>query len=188
MLTESAPPAANATILDELSRHMRLATGFAADQAAEIGDAFVAAVSHLEATLGLCLAPRSFIWRGRIGADGRMRAPIAPVRAIQSVDRIRSNGTVEALAVSGFTLDRRNARTVFCSSKAYSDEIEIAFDAGFGEAWTDTPSDLRRAVFMLAAHFFDQRDATGGKLVETPFAVTRLIGPWRSMRLTLGAA
>ena len=91
MLTESAPPVADAAILDELAGHMRLSAGFAADQSAEVGDAFIAAVSHLEATLGLCLVPRRFVWRGRLGADGQARAPMLPVRALVGVDRILSD-------------------------------------------------------------------------------------------------
>lgn len=188
MLTESAPPVADAAILDELAGHMRLSAGFAADQSAEVGDAFIAAVSHLEATLGLCLVPRRFVWRGRLGADGQARAPMSPVKALVGVDRILSDGAASPLDVTRFSLDRRATRTMICGSGLHSSELEFEFDAGFGEDWSATPGALRRAALMLAAHFFDQRHAAGDRSREAPFAVASLIAPWRSMRLTIGAA
>ena len=38
-----------------------------------------------------------------------------------------------------------------------SGRAEIRFNAGFGEAWDDVPADLRQAVFLLAAHFYENR-------------------------------
>lgn len=65
-------------------------------------------------------------------------------------------------------------------------EAEIRFTAGFGASWGDVPSDLRQAVMMLAAHFYENRNAqpdTGG----LPFGVLVLLEAYRVTRIGGGA-
>ena len=59
---------------------------------------------------------------------------------------------------------------------------EIRFTAGFGEAWEDVPADLRQAVFLLAAHFYENR-AEGAVAGTMPFGVLVLIEAYRVTRL-----
>ena len=46
-------------------------------------------------------------------------------------------------------------------------QAEIRFTAGFGEAWDEVPADLRQAVFLLAAHFYENR-AEGASAARCP--------------------
>lgn len=65
-------------------------------------------------------------------------------------------------------------------------EAEIRFTAGFGASWGDVPSDLRQAVMMLAAHFYENRNAqpdTGG----LPFGVLVLLEAYRVTQIGGGA-
>ena len=60
---------------------------------------------------------------------------------------------------------------------------EIRFTAGFGEAWEDVPADLRQAVFLLAAHFYDNRSDGATSAGTMPFGVLVLIEAYRATRI-----
>ncbi|MEO0359567.1 MAG: hypothetical protein AAF322_00555 [Pseudomonadota bacterium] len=184
MLTETAPPTFTPSQSDELARHMRLPSGFGTDHGAEIEDAWRAAVAHLEAKIGVCLAPRSFVWRGRLDPYGSTEAGIAPVRAIVSAATLDDEGASTPVDAALLSFDRGAFRTRFCAPTLAGDEVEIVFEAGFGDDWSASPASLRRAVFLVAAHFFDMRHAAGDRTVETPFGVEALIRPWTPLRLT----
>lgn len=186
MLTETAAPPIGQSLIDELADHLKLSTGFGSDAEAELEGSLRAAVAHLEARLGLALIQRNFIWRGGVGADGSATAPIGPVSVITSIDRVLADGTTEAIDVNSWSLDQRPLRTRFCADKYYRDQLDIAFTAGFGVDWTDTPADLRRAALMLAAHFFENRHATASGIEILPLGVKDLIAPWRRVRIGFG--
>ena len=186
MLTETAAPSIGQSQIDELADHLKLSTGFGSDAEDELEGSLRGAVAHLEARLGLALFQRNFIWRGGVGPDGTATAPIAPVSAITSIDRILTDGSSEAIDVALWSLDQRPLRTRFCADKYYRDQLDIAFTAGFGPAWTDTPADLRRAALMLAAHFFENRHATASGIEILPLGVKELIAPWRRVRVGFG--
>lgn len=67
------------------------------------------------------------------------------------------------------------------SSELYPvDPIRVDFVAGFGAA-ADVPADIRQAIQMLAAHWYEQREAVivGTTVRKVPYAVDALIGPWK---------
>lgn len=188
MLTETAAPLIGQSLIDELADHLKLSTGFGSDAEDELEGSLRAAIAHLEARLGLALVQRNFIWRGGVGPDGSATAPIAPVSVITSIDRILADGSNAAINVATWSLDQRPLRTRFCADKYYRDQLDIVFTAGFGADWTDTPADLRRAVLMLAAHFFENRHATASGIEILPLGVKELIAPWRRARVGFGGA
>lgn len=63
--------------------------------------------------------------------------------------------------------------------------VEIDFTAGFGEAGTDVPDLLRRAILLLAAHWYEFRTGFGpeDQPVSYPPAYERLIAGYRERRL-----
>lgn len=186
MLTETAAPAFTAAIQEETARHLRLSDEFVADQGAEVETAWRAALGHIERRLGLCLSPRAFVYRASIQERCIVHPPTAPIRALTSAGVVLSDGTVDAFDVAELTVEvgplRAGVRLPFLV-----DVIEIAFEAGFGDSWDDTPAELRQAVQMLAAHMFDQRHALGGETQVSPHGVEALIRPWAPVRLTARA-
>ncbi|MEM7270526.1 MAG: head-tail connector protein [Pseudomonadota bacterium] len=186
MLTETAAPAIGQPVIDELATHLKLASGFGSEAEAELEGSLRAAIAHLEARLGLALVQRDFIWRGGLGADATVTAPIAPVSVISNVQRVLADGTTEALDFSGWTLNQGPLRTRFCADVYLRDQIDITFTAGFGANWTDTPADLRQAVLLMAAHFYENRYATAIDADIMPLGVKALISPWRPVRIGLG--
>lgn len=187
MLIETSPPTVTPEMDAEIAAHLRLSTGFGLDRTAEAREAFRAAVAHIEAALGLCLAPRGFVFRRRLSAStASIEAPISPIRSLTSVMRVPAEGGApEALDLSLFTLEAGTGRTRIRSRIQFFDILEIAFEAGFGAEWADTPADLRRAVLTLTADLFDGR--AGDEPVRAPASIGALIAPWRPLRLSAGA-
>ncbi len=60
---------------------------------------------------------------------------------------------------------------------------EIRFTAGFGAGWEDVPADLRQAVFLLAAHFYENRAEGAEGAGSMPFGVLVLIEAYRATRI-----
>ena len=63
--------------------------------------------------------------------------------------------------------------------------LEIDFRAGFGEAGTDVPDILRRAMLVLVAHWYEFRAGFGpaDQPVSYPPQYERMISPYRDRRL-----
>ena len=61
---------------------------------------------------------------------------------------------------------------------------EVAFEAGFGPVWPDIPADLRQAVLLLAAQYYERRDAGGD--MDMTFGVRALLERWRDVRMGVG--
>ena len=83
-------------------------------------------------------------------------------------------------------MEHDGSRAVVFGRSDSDGAFRIAFDAGFGEGWDATPSDLRRAVLMLTAHYFDNRQEFAPKAAATPFGVAALVQPWRPLRIGAG--
>ncbi len=66
--------------------------------------------------------------------------------------------------------------------------VEILFEAGFGAAWADVPADLRQAVLLLAAQYYEMRQEAGPGQGAMPFGVMALIERWRTVRVLGGGA
>ena len=119
---------------------------------------------------------------------------ILPYGNVQSVDLVRwldedgvdhelSNGTDYIDAIVGpepglLPVDSWPSDNLFDV-----DSIRIEFVAGFGDA-ADVPADIRHAIQLLAAHWYETREAVivGTTVRKVPFAVDALIGPWKLRR------
>ncbi|SNT38036.1 phage conserved hypothetical protein, phiE125 gp8 family [Antarctobacter heliothermus] len=65
--------------------------------------------------------------------------------------------------------------------------VEIRFDAGYGATFDAVPEDLKQAVLMLAAHYYEYRSDVALSQGCMPFGVTSLIARYRPVRMGLGA-
>jgi len=64
--------------------------------------------------------------------------------------------------------------------------VEITFEAGFAEDWIGLPADLGHAVILLAASYYENRDASRMSGTTMPHAVGALIERYRTVRLFAG--
>ena len=188
MLNETGPLVIGQAVLDELARHLKLADPAPVEALVNAEAALRASIAHIEAELGLALVPRRFLWRTTLRPAQWVHLPMGPVREIAAAQTTGAAGTPVDFPVDLITLDQSGVHGSVAAAGSVSGPLEITFDAGFGTAWSDTPADLRHAVFMLAAHYFDTRHDVGAAGVETPHGVRALIAPWRPVRLTLGAS
>lgn len=188
MLTETAPPVIGQPILDELTRHLKVPTPIDEATNLDAESALHAAIAHLEAQLGLALIERSFVWQGRLVDGAHVRAPIGPISEIQALHRLSATGETVAVDLASVRLDPCDLRTRVVVQQPITTVVQLTFTAGFGPEWSDVPADLRRAILMLAAHYFDTRHDVGESGVQTLHGVAALIAGWRPLRVGMEGA
>ena len=184
-LTE--PPVAEPVTLAEAKAHLRI------DHDSEDGlleGCIRAAREWVEQETGLALITQSW----RLALDGWPASGIArlkrhPVEAVAAVTRHDPPGEPVVIAADGYRLDRRSRPACLdlraSNGSDAANGIEIDFTAGFGPSAADVPATLKRAVLLLAAHFYEFRATygPGDQPVSFPAGLARLLAPWRRERL-----
>lgn len=198
ILTEvSAPPSA-AVPVRAFAEHLRLGTGFADDGAEDqVLELYLrAAMAAVEARIGRALLARAFTWTvTRWREDVSQGLPIAPVSAVEAITLINADGGELAVEPEAWSVlrDAHRPRLVGRFGRALpaiprGGHAEIRFVAGFGPGWQDVPADLRQAVFLLAAHYYENRAEPSVGSASMPFGVLVLIESYRSIRVGGGVA
>lgn len=187
-IAELMPPSAEPITLAETKAHLRL-DGSAEDEL--IGALIRTAREHLECETGLALIARPFrLYLDDWPEERMIQISRGPVQAIETVTVYDDVGTPLEVVVSGAVLDgnARPARLLLPVLPAPGralNGIEIDFTAGFGEAGTDVPDTLKRALMIHVAAMYELRGAVG--VEDQPGAVPpgydRLIAPFRLRRL-----
>ncbi len=198
ILTEVSAPAAEAVPVRAFAEHLRLGTGFPDDGSLDpVLELYLrAAMAAIEARIGRAMLSRPFSltvtrWR----EDAAQGLPIGPVRSVERVALYDVNGAGEDVAPEAWSLHRDSQRPRVVGRFGRSlpripsaGHAEIRFVAGFGESWAAVPADLRQAVFLLAAHYFENRSGAEAAPGAMPFGVLVLIESYRAARLGGGAA
>ena len=149
-----------------------------------------AAREDIEASCGLALIEQG--WRMTLDAvprSGRVLLRRHPVRTIVSLTVYGADGEASLVNPGTYRLDAhsRPACLHFLEmpgSVAAMNGIEIDFVAGFGEAGTDVPDLIKRAMISLAAHWIEFRAVhTDVRRASYPVGHERLLAPWRERRL-----
>lgn len=181
-------PDAEPVTLAEAKAHLRLQH----DSEDElITDLIRAAREEVERATGLALLTQT--WRKVLDAlpsDQIVRLTPWPVREVQSVTVFGEDGEGVLVDPSHYAVDTtsRPARIVFhrqLQPGAALNGIEIDYVAGHGEAGTDVPDLVKRAMLMLIAHWYEFRGVVGASAqpVSWPPGYDRLIAPFRQRRI-----
>ncbi|TCO70915.1 head-tail connector protein [Rhodovulum euryhalinum] len=195
MLIEQTTLPAAALPLERFKAHLRLGTGFTDDGAEDaLLEAFLrAAIAAIEGRTAKVLLARSFTWVVSGWREGMREAlPLAPVTRIAELRLLDRHGTVCVCESGTYRLERDinyprlAAAGMLLPTIPPGGSAEIDFDAGFGPDWNSVPPDLCQAVFLLAAHFHENRHAAGTGDFHMPFGVLALTDRWRRLRLTAG--
>ena len=190
ILTETAPAAATPVTLSEFSAHLRLAYGFPDDGAEDaLLDFYLRnAAGAIEARTGLALIRRGFLLRlSAWDRAGHAVLPVGPVEAIIAIRFVRGADVID-LSAGSWAIEPGTVRQRVTGAGGGALPMipeahiaELTFDAGFGPAAEDLPADLRHAVMLLAADYYERRHDGDGP--GMPMAVRGLIEPWRAVRI-----
>lgn len=174
--------------------HLRLGTGFGTDglQDGLLAGHLRAAMAVIEGRIGKVLIARRFrlgltMWRG----DAAQALPVAPVTALVEVALVDGEGARVVLPAGTFRLvadahrPKLAARSGVLPAVPSGGAVEVLFEAGFGD-WAAVPADLKQAVLLLSAEFYETRIDDGRQRSGLPMMVQSLIERWRIVRVLGG--
>jgi uncharacterized phiE125 gp8 family phage protein len=188
-VTTITPPAELPVTVAELKDHLRLA-GDDGSHDAMLAQHIEAAVQLLEHETNTAMVTRTL----RLTLDEfppvihLLRPPAAVIVAIRYID---DNGQQQTLPPEDYhaNLDRLVGRVSPAYGKCWPTTrrqlgaVSVEFQAGYGVA-ADVPHDLKAAVKLLAAHYYDlPAAATSLNLNEAPYAVGAIIAQNRTMEI-----
>jgi uncharacterized phiE125 gp8 family phage protein len=147
-----------------------------------------AAEKHLERELGRALLTQTRTAYFDCLSCRGLELPIAPVQSVTSITYVDVDQAEQTLPATDYFVRIVDgvARIVPATGKtwpatAYIDgAVKVVFIAGYGEA-ADVPADLKQAIKMLAAHLYENREATlvGQSASVIPFGIGDLVMPYR---------
>ena len=187
-LYRTVEPTAEPVTLGEAKAHLRVDHD---SEDALIAGLIRAAREEVERSTGLALLAQG--WRLAVDdwpPDGCVFLLKHPIQEILSVTAYGTEGEASLISPDDYEADltSRPARLHFDATPEplrTFNGIEIDFSAGFGEAGTDVPDLLKRAMLLLVAHWFEFRGSygPGDQPVSWPAGYDRLIAGYRSRRL-----
>lgn len=187
-LFRTVEPAVEPVTLTEAKLHLRI------DHSSEddlIKALIRAARDEVERQTSLALIEQD--WRLAIDhapANGTIFLRRGPIRELISITMYGADGEAAIVDPETYQLDDLSTPArLFLRERPprlrAMNGIEIDFRAGFGEAGTDVPDLLRRAILMLVAHWFEFRAGFGAEAqpVSMPGGFSRLISSYCPRRL-----
>lgn len=117
-------------------------------------------------------------------------SPVSPLGSVTSIQYLDANGASQTLSTDVYGVDtiRDPGRIYLKSGQEWPSTLDqeqavtITAVAGYGSASTDVPEPLIQAVLMLAAHYYEHREAVdpkGNTFAPVPMGVERLILQYR---------
>ena len=195
MLIEETVVPDSSLPVEDFKAHLRLGTGFGDDTTQDpILLSFLrAALTAIEARTNKILFERGFLlslpkWQG---VDSQP-LPVSPVTALTRVTMVSRTGNETEVDLGTLRLVRNVQQPCIVSlgtmlpSIPAAGSVDIRFRAGWGPAWMDLPADLRQAVFLLAAHYYEFRSETSLTEGCMPFGVASLLERYRTVRMGFG--
>jgi len=161
------------------------------DEDGVLADLIGSARVHVEAQTRRALITQHWrLVRDAWPPDGRVAVLPAPLRTLTAVRIYRQDGSTDAIDPAAFVADTASARLTFANGappapgRAFAG-IELDVEVGYGDAATDVPADLRQAIRLLLAHWYENRGvvALGQGVAALPETVAALIAPYRVLSL-----
>ncbi len=183
-LERISAPALEPVSVQEMKQHLRLDHD---EEDSLLAGMIVAARRHLEKRLSLAFL--SARWRYRADKTPRGRAaleiPLFPLASVQQVRLYLEEGTTVLADLANMKVSSAmrpatitGVRIPFAAQAAHGAEIE--FTAGYGDA----PEQMRLAIKLLAAHFYENRvEVPGCTIPPMPSSVSLLLMDVMEVRL-----
>ena len=186
-----AGPAIEPVTLAEAKAFLRV------DETAEDGlitTLIAAARLHIEGTTARALIAQS--WRLVLDCwpmDRVVPLPVGPVMSLTAITAYDDEGDPHDIALAQFLAETDVAparlmlpRTVEGMPALRERQgIEIDYAAGYGTDREDVPVDLRQALLVLCAYWYEHRDAVimAGSGSVVPAGFDRMVAPYKRVRL-----
>lgn len=117
---------------------------------------------------------------------GAIAIPNGPLASVTSVEFTDANGDEDTMSPDDYTVDAAGDRIApgaagWPSTDGTIAAVRIRYVAGYGDAATDVPEPLRECVMLLAAHWYESREATliGLSAAELPHGVDAVLNQYR---------
>lgn len=183
----TSPPATEPVSLAEAKAHLRVPH---ADDDAYISTLIIAARRAVEARTGLALINQGWsLWLDRWPDAPVASLGLAPVSALGDIITYGEDATPAIYDPSHYYLDgvSKPGRAVIRPDRLPPlagrkvNGIEVRFTAGFGSAASAVPQELKQALLLAVAHWFERRgEADGGSL---PLSAVEILARHRIVRL-----
>lgn len=149
-----------------------------------------AARLHVEGITGRALMAQS--WRVVLDAwpaDRQAKLPVTPLMAVTEITAYDASGAGHDIPLSQFLRepDRLLLPQTVSGMPVLRERqgIEMDYVAGFGTEPGDVPADIRQAILMLVAYWFEHRDAVivAGSGAVVPSGFDRMVAGYKRVRL-----
>jgi len=189
-LEELTTPTVAKLPLREFAEHLKIGSGFSDDgsEDAVLEICLRAAMAAIEARIGKILLTRKLGWRLTRWFEERAQGlPVAPVSAIDDVTLYDAGGVSAPVDPALYRLEPDAVRPKLVAHGAFlptiprDGSVVIGFEAGFG-VWAKVPADLRHAMLLLAASYYENRSGEG-RVNGMPFGVMALLEGHREIRI-----
>lgn len=143
---------------------------------------------HAEVMLGRALAPQTLAARFDTFPCWGFTLERSPVTSITSIQYVDTNGDTQMLSPSSYQADLYSEPPrvtpaygeSWPSTRCQMNAVTVTYIAGYAEA-AAVPGPIRRAIAMLVAHWFENREAVlvGPSAIEMPMHVRDMLMPWK---------
>jgi len=189
MLRVVTPPAIEPVTLSEFKLQARVDGN---DEDTLIARYIKTAREHVETILRRALITQTLMLALDNWWIGEQELLMPPLQSVTQVTYRDVNGTEHTLSSTNYVVDTVSdpGRIRFAKGVSHPNvelwpyaPVKITYVAGYGSDAEDVPEPIRQAVRMLAAHYYENREAIyierGGNMQMLPFAVDALLAPYR---------
>lgn len=183
-------PSVEPVTLDDAKAFLKVET---ADDDDVIAALIAGARVHVEAQTRRALINQSWrLVRDAWPDDGRVPILPVPLRQLTAARVYRLDGTTVSIDPAGFIAETAAAPAVLSFANGAPPApgrvvagIELDIIAGYGDAASDVPADLRQSIRLLVAHWYENRGliAVGQQVAMLPASAAALIAPYRVLSL-----
>lgn len=183
-LRVTVSPAAEPVSLSEVRAQTRI------DGAAEDGlvaGYILAARQHIERITGRAFVTQTLeMTLHEFPEDREFDLPRSPAQSVTSIQYLDSDGATQTFGSSNYVLDGGGtpARIALVGNASWPDTadrigaVTVTYVAGYAGS---IPEPIRHAIMLLAAHFYEHREAAAEKAMpDLPMGVRALLGTYET--------
>jgi len=186
-LTQTVAPSVEPVTTTNQKTWMRVDTS---DEDTLIGSLAAAARAYVEMCTSRQLITATWVLKLSEFPSGDIVLPIFPLQSVTTIKYYDNNDVEQTWSSSLYDVDTAmepgrvrpaSGQDYPSDFRGHTDDIEITFVAGDGNAASDVPDGIKAAINIIAANWFENREAnTPIGLTPVPLSIESLIWQYRS--------